>query len=59
MSDARYASRTTLDAELRILTVADTGRGAGAALDLALIRGIARRRELDGSQQAALCPGRE
>jgi conjugative relaxase-like TrwC/TraI family protein len=55
VSDARYASRTTLDAELRILTVADTGRSAGiAALDPALIRGIARRYGLDGSQQAAL-----
>jgi len=31
-SDARYASRTTLEAELRIIAVADAGRRAGVGL---------------------------
>ncbi len=54
-SDARYASRSTLDAELRILGVADVGRARGVAvLDPREVRTIARRRGLDTSQRAAL-----
>jgi conjugative relaxase-like TrwC/TraI family protein len=54
-SDARYASRATVDAELRILNAADAGRGAGLAmLGPRQVREAARRGGLDGSQQAAL-----
>jgi conjugative relaxase-like TrwC/TraI family protein len=54
-SDARYATRSTLDAELRILAAADTGRGAGfCVLAPQQMRNLARERGLDGSQQAAL-----
>jgi len=54
-SDARYASRTTLHAELRILDVADAGRRAGAGLvDQARLFAAGRERGLDPSQQAAL-----
>ncbi len=54
-SDARYASRSTLDAELRILGIAEVGRSQGVAVvDPREVRAIARRRGLDASQQAAL-----
>ena len=54
-SDARYASRATVDAELRVLGVTDSGRAAGlAVLDPAQVRQVAKRHGLDGSQQAAL-----
>jgi len=54
-SDARYASRTTLQAELRILEVADAGRRAGVGLvDQARLFAAGRERGLDPSQQAAL-----
>ena len=54
-SDARYASRTTLQAELRILDVANAGRRAGVGLvDQARLLAAGRHRGLDPSQQAAL-----
>jgi len=54
-SDARYASRATVDAELRVLGVTSGGRAAGlAVLDPAQVRQVAKRHGLDGSQQAAL-----
>ncbi len=54
-SDARYASRSTVDAELRILGVADAGCARGVAvLDPQQVRAVAKRRGLDASQQAAL-----
>jgi len=47
-SDARYASRTTLQAELRILDVADAGRRAGVGLvDQARLFAAGRERGLD------------
>jgi len=47
-SDARYASRTTLNAELRILDVADAGRRAGVGLvDQARLFAAGRERGLD------------
>jgi len=54
-SDARYASRTTLQAELRILAVADAGRSAGVGVvDQARLLAAGRERGLDPSQQTAL-----
>jgi len=54
-SDAGYASRTTLEAELRILAVADAGRSAGVGVvDQARPLAAGRRRGLDVSQEAAL-----
>jgi conjugative relaxase-like TrwC/TraI family protein len=54
-SDTRYACRTTLNAELDILAVADTGRGQGVAvIDPERLRRAAVVRGLDGSQEAAL-----
>jgi conjugative relaxase-like TrwC/TraI family protein len=54
-SDARYASRATLAAELEILAAADAGRGQRvAAVGPWLVRAESARRGLDGSQQAAL-----
>jgi conjugative relaxase-like TrwC/TraI family protein len=54
-SDARYASRATLDAEMRIVGVADAGKGAGVAmLGQQQVRAIAMQRGLDPSQQVAL-----
>jgi conjugative relaxase-like TrwC/TraI family protein len=54
-SDARYASRTTLTAELDILAVADTGRGQDVAvIDPERLRRAAVLRGLDGSQAGAL-----
>jgi conjugative relaxase-like TrwC/TraI family protein len=50
-SDARYASRTTLNRELEILTVADTGRGDGIAVcDLHTLRPTVLGRGLDSAQ---------
>jgi len=55
VSDARYASRTTLQAELRILAVGDAGRSAGVGLvDQRPLLANGRGRGLDPSQQAAL-----
>ncbi len=54
-SDARYASRATLEAELRLLDMADTGLRAGVGLvDQQRLLAAGRRRGLDPSQQAAL-----
>jgi conjugative relaxase-like TrwC/TraI family protein len=54
-SDARYASRTTLTAELQLLRAADNGRRQGvAAIAPSLVREAATARGLDASQQAGL-----
>lgn len=54
-SDARYASRRTLQAELRVIARAEAGRGAGVAVEgRAELLAAARRRALDSSQLAAL-----
>ncbi len=54
-SDARYASRATLEAELRILAVADAGRSVGVGLvNQQRLMANGRERGLDPSQQAAL-----
>lgn len=58
-SDARYASRTTLDRELEILAAADTGRYDGVAVvDYDTLRCVVLGRDLDGAQVdavASLC----
>lgn len=54
-SDARYASQTTLDAELRVLSVADGGRSLGyGAVPAVIVGWIGRKRGLDPSQLTAL-----
>src|SRR4051812_36172365 len=58
-SDARYASRTTLQRELDILAVADTGRHDDVAVcDLDTLRSVVLGRGLDSAQidaVASLC----
>src|SRR4051794_22031052 len=58
-SNARYASRTTLQRELDILAVADAGRHDGVAVcDLDTLRSVALGRGLDSAQidaVASLC----
>jgi hypothetical protein len=54
-SDHRYASRTTLAAELQLLQAADLGRGQRiAAISPSRVRSVAQEHGLDASQQAAL-----
>ena len=54
-SDARYASRTTLNRELEILAVADTGRQDGVAIcDLDALTHLVRAGGLDDAQVAAV-----
>ena len=54
-SDARYASRTTLDAELEILAVADTGRhDAVATVSPDTVRDVVAGRGLDRAQLDAV-----